>query len=136
MIYLFDTSAIVAHYRGEKGAHEVQGLIDDKNAKLLIASVSLVEFSRRLDALGIDAVSVDALVADYQSLFEVVPVTSVVALAAIQLGRASSKRLPLVDALIAASAAVRGAMLVHRDEHFAAIPTERLAQLDLNHAPA
>jgi predicted nucleic acid-binding protein len=37
--------------------------------------------------------------------------------------------LPLVDSIIAASAKAHDAVLVHRDPHLRAIPTERLKQL-------
>jgi predicted nucleic acid-binding protein len=41
---------------------------------------------------------------------------------------ATRPRLPLVDALIAASAKQHGAVLVHRDPHMATIPTSLVSQ--------
>jgi len=61
----------------------------------------------------------------------VAPVDAAVAFAASVIGWRTPRRLPLVDALIAAVAQVRDAMLVHRDEHMRAIPPELLRQHDL-----
>jgi len=41
------------------------------------------------------------------------------------------KRLPLVDALIAAAAQAKEAILVHRDAHMRAIPSSLIDQQDL-----
>ncbi len=43
----------------------------------------------------------------------------------------ATKRLPTIDALIAATAVQNKAVLVHRDPHFEAIPIEQLQQLKL-----
>jgi predicted nucleic acid-binding protein len=58
-----------------------------------------------------------------------------VALAAFAIGCRTPRRLPLVDALIAAVAQARNALLVHRDEHMRGIPPELLHQSYLG-APA
>jgi len=47
MIYLLDTSALLAHYRDEEGAPKVQALFEDEDASIAIASITLTEFSRR-----------------------------------------------------------------------------------------
>ncbi|MGH8576959.1 MAG: hypothetical protein ACREXX_16110 [Gammaproteobacteria bacterium] len=47
-----------------------------------------------------------------------------------QIGCRTSKRPPLLDALIAAAAG-RGAYLVHRDGHLAAMPLELVEQIQL-----
>lgn len=52
MIYLLDTSALLAHYRDEVGAARVQALFEREEDELLLASVSLPEFARRLKDLG------------------------------------------------------------------------------------
>ncbi len=59
------------------------------------------------------------------------PVDALVARAAFVIGCRSVRRLPLVDALIAAVAQVKQAVLVHRDEHMRAIPAGLVNQLDL-----
>jgi predicted nucleic acid-binding protein len=49
---------------------------------------------------------------------------------ALRLGWRSPRRLPLVDALISASAQVRDATLIHRDEHMRGIPADMVQQID------
>ncbi len=134
MIYLLDTSALLAHYRQESGWEQVQAIFVEGEAEVLIASVTLAEFARRMRELGASEAEIRATLADYQILFSaVVPVDSAVAWAAFELGCHTPERLPLVDALIAAAARLRDACLVHRDEHMAAIPAERVRQLHLPH---
>lgn len=132
MIYLLDTSALLAHHRQESGWEQVQAIFTEDGAEVVIASVTLTEFARRMRELGASETEIRTILADYQMLFSVVvPVDSAVAWAAFELGCRTPERLPLVDALIAAAARLRGACLVHRDEHMAAIPAERVQQLYL-----
>ena len=58
-------------------------------------------------------------------------VDEAVAAKAVDLRRAAGRRLPNGDALIAATAALAGATLVHRDPHFSAIPPALLQQIEL-----
>ena len=132
MIYLLDTSALLAHHRQEQGWEQVQAIFTEDGAEVVIASVTLTEFARRMRELGASETEIRAILADYQMLFSaVVPVDGAVAWAAFELGCRTPERLPLLDALIAAAARLRGACLVHRDEHMAAIPAERVQQLYL-----
>ena len=132
MIYLLDTSALLAHHRQEPGWEQVQAIFTEDGAEVVIASVTLTEFARRMRELGASETEIRAILADYQMLFSaVVPVDGAVAWAAFELGCRTPERLPLEDALIAAAARLRGACLVHRDEHMAAIPAERVQQLYL-----
>ena len=136
MRYLLDTSALLAHHRQESGWETVQAIFEADEAEIVIASVSLTEFGRRLRDLGAPEVVVGQTLASYQLLCtEVAPVDTAVALAAFAIGCRTPRRLPLVDALIAAVAQARNALLVHRDEHMRAIPPELLRQNDLG-APA
>lgn len=130
--YLLDTSAILAHYREEAGWEAVQELFEDSEAEIVIAAPSLTEFSRRLHALGAKDDDIRLTVENYSLLFEkVIVIDGLVASAAYSLGRQSPERLPLIDALIAAAAQMDEAVLVHRDEYMATIPTELLQQLSL-----
>ena len=52
MTVVLDTSALLAHHRDEEGADGVQSLFEDANIELLIASVTLTEFGRRMLELG------------------------------------------------------------------------------------
>ena len=131
-IYVLDTSAVLAHFRKEKGWERVQALAEDPKAILLLVSISMTEFARRLGELGFPTHAIDNAVANYKAVFsEILPVDGTIALAAVEVGRRSTARLPLVDCLIAAAARERQACLVHRDRHFATIPDNWLSQLDL-----
>jgi predicted nucleic acid-binding protein len=132
MRYVLDTSALLAHHRQEAGWPAVQALFEADEAELILASVSLAEFGRRLRDLGAAVEEAEAVLASYQLLFgEVAPVDAAVARAAFVLGCRTPRRLPLIDALIAAVAQIKGATLVHRDEHMRAIPAELVGQQDL-----
>ena len=132
MRYLLDTSALFAHYRQEAGWEAVQALFEAEDAELIIASVSLTELGRRLRELGATEVDAEETLVAYQLLFsDVASVDTVVAKAAFVIGCRTPRRLPLTDALIAAVAQTRAAILVHRDEHMRAIPPELLEQQEL-----
>ncbi len=132
MRYLLDTSALLAHYRQEDGWQEVQALFETDEADLIAASVSLTEFGRRLRELGANETEAEEVLSAYQLLFaEIASVDVAVARAAFVLGCRTPRRLPLVDALIAAVAQARAAVLVHRDEHMRSIPPELVHQQDL-----
>jgi predicted nucleic acid-binding protein len=62
---------------------------------------------------------------------ETVSVDASVAWESDRLQRSTPTRLPLPDALIAACAAASKAVLVHRDAHMRAIPSDQLQQFDL-----
>ena len=131
MRYLLDTTALLAHYRQEEGWERVQAYFEDDSAELLLASPSLAEFGRRLRELGADEATIDEVLVTYQLLFsEIVAVDAAVAKMALRLGWRSPRRLPLVDALISASAQVRDAKLIHRDEHMRGIPADMVQQID------
>ena len=133
MIYLFDTSALLAHYRCETGWAQVQAIFDDAATGILIASVSLTEFARRLRELGATDEEARRTVEEYRLLMnEVVAVDEEIAYAAFEVACSTPKRLPLVDALIAAAARERGACLVHRDDHMSHIPESVLRQMRLS----
>src|SRR5947199_1323943 len=103
--FLLDTSALIAHNRQEPGWERVQALFEETNSAILVASVSLTEFARRLRELGATEDEARRTVEDYLELLdEVVPVDEGVAFTAFEIGCAVEKRLPLADALIAAAA--------------------------------
>ncbi len=132
MIYLLDTSALLAHHRDEPGAEQVQALFENDEHDLLVASISLAEFARRLRDLGATPEEAHAVVRQYlQAIGGVVAVDAGIAMSAFGVICQTPARLPLVDALTAACARSRGACLVHRDRHMSAIPATTLAQLVL-----
>lgn len=123
MTFVLDTSALLAHHRDEEGSDRVHSLFGDANIHLVIASVTLTEFGRRMLELGASLDEVQKILADYMHLLdEVIPIDQDIALKALLLASQAAKRIPLVDSLIAAVACGNDATLIHRDQHFAFIP--------------
>ncbi|MBM3496091.1 MAG: type II toxin-antitoxin system VapC family toxin [Armatimonadetes bacterium] len=132
VVFPLDTSAPLAHYRTEAGGAEVQGLFEDPDAALVIAGITLTELARRAKELGASLSTVSHVVATYSALCtEIIPIGPAIAKDAFEVGCETPLRLPLADALIAACARSRGAVLVHRDDHMRAIPARVVAQRDL-----
>jgi predicted nucleic acid-binding protein len=127
MRFVLDTSAWLAHYRQETGSTRVVELFDEPRNEILVSVVSLVEFYARLKAFGLQSYFESAREA-YAPLFQWLPVTQEIAQKAVELREASTMRLPTVDAVIAATAVARNAVLIHRDSHFTGIPAELLHQ--------
>lgn len=125
MRYLLDTSALLIHYRQEWGWEAIQGLFEDREAEIMIASPSLTEFARRLRDLGAEDTEIYEVLDNYGLLFTgVVTIDTSIAVAAYAVDRQTAGRLPLIDSLIAAAAQIKEAILVHRDKHMATIPEE------------
>jgi predicted nucleic acid-binding protein len=136
MIYLLDTSALFILYRNEAGAERVATLFEDKDQDILLCALSIAEFGRKLRETGLDAGETGTLLDTYLPMFSgVVPIDDGVARSALRLIEQMPMRLPMVDSLIAAAALARGACLVHRDKHMAAIPGQILPQIDLGATP-
>jgi predicted nucleic acid-binding protein len=97
-----------------------------------ISAVTVTELRMRLRAeVSEDAEAEDALGRYLNELTVCLPVDRAVAECAWQLRLSASRRIPLIDALIAATARTIGATLVHRDPHMRAIPTGLLEQVEL-----
>jgi predicted nucleic acid-binding protein len=128
MTHLLDTSALLAFYLQEPGLDAVKAILKNPDHEVGLSAPSVLEFWSALHRRNL----ADRFEAEWQLLqplfSEVVPVTETVAVRAIQLRRQTPARLPAIDALIAATAAVHGAVLVHRDPHFRAIPENLLRQ--------
>ena len=132
MNLLLDTSALLIHFFKERGGDRVQDLLADESNEILIASVSITEFSRRLAAMGFGVDEARSRSLAYASLSErVIPVDTAAAVRAFELSSLGRGRIPLADALIAACASLGSAVLVHRDAHFRAIPEDLLQRVDL-----
>lgn len=83
----------------------------------------------RLHQLGADAATRATELNRYRALLhEVVDVNEAVRVEAIRLRTSATAHVAAMDVLIAASASLGNATLVHRDPHFAAIPTNLLKQ--------
>ncbi len=128
MNILLDTSALLALYFGESGGARVAGMLGDPAVRVTISALSVGEFWGRLRARG-SAKDFDDAWADLQELIDdVISVSPDIVLASCALRQASPARLPYIDALIAATAAARNAVLIHRDAHFGVIPAGILKQ--------
>ena len=127
MTHLLDTSAILAHLLDEPGADQVSSVLAGGREVAALAAPSWVELARRLNEL-IDGVRErERLFRHYtRDLCALVPLDESATRAAIRIQEACPGRLPLVDALIAGCAAGAGLILVHRDAHYDAIPSELL----------
>ncbi len=129
MTHLLDTSALLAHYLAEPGAARVQGLFEDTAVVAGTSILALFEFDVRLHQLGIDTTTRAAELNRYRALLsEVVNVDEVIRNEAVRLRINATARASAMDTLIASTASVRGATLVHRDPHFTAIPGSMLKQ--------
>ena len=127
MTHLFDSSAFMALFFGEPGRARVEELLLERGVSAGLSVVTAVESWGRLRAEGRE----DAFASewdDYSELFALVDVTARISPRAVELRCATAARLPAVDALIAATAAVHDAVLVHCNPHFAPIPSHLLRQ--------
>ena len=129
MTHLLDTSALLAHYLAEPGAARVQSLFEDTTVIAGTSILAFFEFDLRLHVLGIAPPTRTAELALYQTLLgEIVNVDEAIRSEGIRLRLSATNRISSMDTLIAATASVRGATLVHRDPHFSAIPGNLLKQ--------
>lgn len=130
--HILDTSALLAHYFDEPGAEVVQKLWEVKGHKLGISAVTVPELRGRLGQEVASAKDAEYAAEAYLGeLTTCLPVDRAVAELAWHLRAVSPQRLPLVDALIAATARAAGAILVHKDPHMAQIPKALVKQLML-----
>jgi len=130
--HVLDTSALLAHWREEPGYQTVDRLLESTAGGVFISAITWLEFQLRLREL-IPAERTRREVLDLygELLAEALPVTREVASAAFDLRQRVSQRIPDGDALIAATAKLMGAVLVHRDPHMEAIPTQLVKQIVL-----
>lgn len=128
LTHVLDTSAWLAHIQREMGWERVRSLLLNQEYQVGISALSLVELYARLRSYRREE-DFPEILEDYRRFFvEIVPVYEAVALRAITIRQTAGHRIPTVDAIIAATAAEQGAILVHRDPHFLAITEERMKQ--------
>ena len=130
--HLLDTSALLAHYREEPGYELVERLLEEHPGQIFISAITWLEFNLRIKELICDPKDRNATLAIYGELLAAaLPVTGEVARTAFDLREQLTGRIPNGDVLIAATAQLRGATLVHRDPHFSLIPLKLLPQIML-----
>jgi predicted nucleic acid-binding protein len=129
---VLDTSAILAHYFDEPGAEAVERLWSDESSRIAISAVTAAELKGRLfHEITDEKEAVKAIDVYLNELTTCLPVDRATAELAWQLRQVSPGRLPLVDALIAATARSADAILVHKDPHMAQIPAALVQQISL-----
>ena len=126
MTHLLDTSALLAHYLAEPGAERVQELFENDSVVAGASILTFYEFELRLHQLGVAGSSRTAELNRYRALLD--EVVEAVRTEAICLRISATAHVAAMDILIAATASLKNAMLVHRDPHFAAIPGSLLRQ--------
>jgi predicted nucleic acid-binding protein len=132
MTYLLDTSALMAHVLSEPGWEIVEGILADYPRDAAISAITWLEFNIVARLISDRPAEAKEVLALYDHLLAVaIPATREVAEAALGLRLIASKRLPTAGALIAATAKLHGATLVHRDPHLAVIPQKLLKQIVL-----
>ncbi len=130
--HVLDTSALLAHYFDEPGAEMVDRLWSSPGSKPAVSAISVAEMKGRLSQeLTDQKEAASAVEAYFGELTTCLPVDRAVAELALQLREVTPQRLPLVDALIAATARSEGAILVHKDPHMARIPRKLVPQIVL-----
>ena len=131
MIYLLDSSALVAHALRLAGAEQVQSLLDDEAHEITLSSLSLFELAGCLKLHGA-AASIPKVLASLPCCsFRNTLDGRQFGGGGVALRESVGQRIPITDAIIAASAQRRGATLVHRDQHLASIPATTIPQLIL-----
>lgn len=127
-----DTSALLAHYLREAGAERIQAILEDEGAEVLVSALSIAELARRLSSLGNSISAARETALAYAGLAtKVLPVDTAISVRAFELGSACKTRLPLVGALIAASASAFNATLLNRDTQFNAVPAALVAREEI-----
>jgi len=129
--HVFDSSAFLAHALGEPGGDQVTALWADVKNTVGISALCIVEIKTRLRETISDVAEQRKIYSMYRSLVTVLSVTEEIAEEAEALRARTRGRVPLADALVAATAKIHGAILVHRDEHIFAIAHNDVAQLHL-----
>jgi predicted nucleic acid-binding protein len=130
--HVLDTSALLAHYFNEPGAGLLDELWADESNRLAVSAVTVAELKGRLQQeITDDTEALKAADAYLNELTTCLPVDRATAEVAWQLRQVTPDRLPLVDALIAATARAAGAILMHKDPHMSQIPSALVQQVAL-----
>ncbi len=129
MTHLLDTFGMLALLFDERGADKVGEIIDDPTTLVGISVLTLFEvMTAAFHRLGSYEAASQVVAECVASIKRIVPVTEAVVRLAMELRQEGATRVATVDIIIAATDAHHGAILVHRDPHFSALPSGRPAQ--------
>ena len=130
--FILDTSALFAHCLEEPGYDTVEDVLERFPDEAHISAMTWLEFQIRLEEIHPNANARREILACYAELLDVpVPITKEVVSAALDIRRQAGARIPNADAIIAGTAKLEGATLVHRDPHLSAIPQSLVKQVVL-----
>lgn len=125
MSYVFDTRALMAFFNNERGAEKVESLlaeVDGGKTEGFVSSVTLAEiyylYFRRLEARAAEERVNEVRHSNLKTI-------AIDAEIAVNAGKyKAEKKIPIADALIAASALATKSKIVTTDEHFDALGVE------------
>ncbi|MCX7712931.1 MAG: PIN domain-containing protein [Chthoniobacterales bacterium] len=130
MKYCLDTTALAIHVFEEDGAETVQHLLSDLENDICVSALSLLELGMLLKKQGA-AAKVPTYWETYEEMFDIVAVDMQIVQASWKLREQIKTRLPLSQAIVAATAQIHGATLVHNDPLLSQLPTRSISQLRL-----
>ena len=132
MTHLFATSAVLAMLLAENGGEHVAAILDDPTNVVGISALTLFEIETAvLHRTGSFAVASRMLGAVRNAVAEIVPVAAEIVDLARELRPRNTAQADAVVMIVAATAVYHGAVLIHCDPHFAALPEGRPAQENL-----
>ena len=131
MKLVLDTSAVVCIVEEEPGWLVAQEKIREFD-QVLISALTIAEYARRCISRG-KSVEQTKLAIDSVLVMvdEVIAVDEQIARRMLTVVKQATARVPIIDAIIAATAVQHGAVLLHRDAHFRNIPQTMLHQEEL-----
>ena len=130
--HVFDTSAILAHYFHEPGAELVNDLLAQNSVEVGIPAIELLELKRQLSHTLPNAVEAQRAFHLYAGeLLATIPITRAVVTRAQLILEKTGDQLSLLEAILAASAQSENAVLVHRNQRLARLPSDLLQQCPL-----
>ena len=131
MKLLLDTSVLVCFYKKEFGWQIALDKIKVAS-EVLLSAISIAEFGRLCmsDGKAIE-IAYEALESVMQLVTAVIPVDKTTSITVLEITAKATNRVPMVDAIIAATAIQHGAVLLHRDAHFRSVPQAMLHQEEL-----
>jgi predicted nucleic acid-binding protein len=118
LIYLFDTSSIIALFDNEEGAAKVQKYfseVDSNAAEGYISAVTVAELYGAYGRVDGEPAAINRILKLKESGIGVLIADEDIAMAA---GKMKLRGVPTADALIAATAKAIGARLIAADKHF------------------
>ena len=117
--YLLDTFCWIELFQGGAKAGAVKRILGEKNAVLLVSSLSLAEIAAKLSAIG-KSQEVSQVLAAITAKASVVEIDAEIAGSAGRLWAQhhAKEGIGLIDCVIAASALARNASVVTGDPHF------------------